>query len=160
MTAKNKERKMHRATAKRLLDRLIKDVQEYNEDMGHPYYVEAIHVFGSYVNSDKEMLSDLDIALAWEDNKEVWMDWYAENLDDIKKGLRVKQDPSLLDALLYSRRRAIIGFRHGSPYIQLTDYHVDREAVESQRHIRIDMDIDGCTWTSLGGKTDESQGRL
>ena len=137
MTTTNKERKIHRATAKKLLDRLVADVNTYNEDRSNPFYVKAIYVFGSYVNTDKELLSDLDIALEWGAEHDVWTDWYNNHLEEVRKYLRIKGNPELIDSLMYARRKALIGFRHKSPNLQLTDYYVDEDIVKSSKYIRI-----------------------
>lgn len=139
MTTTNKERKIHRATAKKLLDRLVVDISAYNYDLSNPFYVQAIYVFGSYVNTDKELLSDLDIALEWGEARDVWTDWYNDHLEEVRKYLRIKGDPDLIDGLMYARRRALVGFRHKSPNIQFTDYRVDEDIVKSDKYIRINM---------------------
>ncbi len=64
MTSKSKQFKIHRATAKNLLDGVIHRIQDYNHIPCYPYCIPRAVVFGSYVNDpQKEMLSDLDIGL-------------------------------------------------------------------------------------------------
>ena len=64
MTSERKDRKMHRKTADRHLEEVKKRIQEVNENPTYCYRVTEAIVFGSYVNDpDREMLSDLDIAL-------------------------------------------------------------------------------------------------
>ena len=62
MTSANKNAKLLRTTADRLLNELMERVKEYNSEPFNPYMVTKIVVFGSYVNEpDWEKISDLDI---------------------------------------------------------------------------------------------------
>lgn len=67
MTSKNKEAKMKRETADRLVKAVQQRILEVNVDPQFCYRVAEALVFGSYVNDpERKMLSDLDIALRLE----------------------------------------------------------------------------------------------
>lgn len=63
MTSGNKERRMHRKTADRLLAGAIERAKDINADPRYCYTIERMVVFGSYANSDRDDLGDLDIAV-------------------------------------------------------------------------------------------------
>lgn len=52
-----------RSTARKLLVSLVQRAQEINTNPDFVYSVSRIAVFGSYINTDKEKLGDLDIAV-------------------------------------------------------------------------------------------------
>ena len=52
-----------RKTAKKKLEQLIVTAGEINADEYYVYSIDQIYVFGSYVDSDKDKLGDVDIAL-------------------------------------------------------------------------------------------------
>lgn len=52
-----------RTTAKKLLENLVQRAQEVNDNPDFVYSVARIAVFGSYINTDKEKLGDLDTAV-------------------------------------------------------------------------------------------------
>ena len=53
-----------RENAKMKLDQLIVTANAINADNYYAYIINQIYVFGSYVNSDKVKLGDLDIAMS------------------------------------------------------------------------------------------------
>jgi len=63
MTSNRKDRKMRRTTADRLLSGVKDRIREANANPDFCYTISEAYVFGSYANSDREMLSDLDIAV-------------------------------------------------------------------------------------------------
>ena len=142
MTVKNKNVKMHRATATKYLNETIERIRAYNNDTTNPLFVKVAVVFGSYVNSDKEMLSDVDIALAWGILKN-WMDWEEEHLDEIRKFWGIKSTPMVDQTLGYMQRKALIQFRKRNMWVQFTslDYQEEREIVYSDKTQEINFDV-------------------
>jgi predicted nucleotidyltransferase len=65
MTINNKTIKMKRSKAQTLIERTANLIREYNAG-DNPLRINRMVVFGSYANSDKRLLSDVDIALGWE----------------------------------------------------------------------------------------------
>lgn len=63
MTSENKTRKIRRSTAEGYIQGLLDRIEVVNSNPSYCYSVKRVLLFGSYVNSDKEMLSDLDVAL-------------------------------------------------------------------------------------------------
>jgi len=63
MTSANKARRMKRATADRLLAEAIGRIREVNTDPMYCYAIVRLVVFGSYANSDRDDLGDLDLAI-------------------------------------------------------------------------------------------------
>lgn len=55
--------KYSRKTARSVLNNVIKKIQEANEKEEFIYKITRAVLFGSYINSDKEKIGDLDIAL-------------------------------------------------------------------------------------------------
>ena len=66
MTSNNKNKKMKRETADKLLEGVKERIYKVNHNPSYCYSITEAKVFGSYVNSDKDMLSDLDIAIRLE----------------------------------------------------------------------------------------------
>jgi predicted nucleotidyltransferase len=56
-------RQYRRATAEKALAEVVKRIKEANENDDFIYYVDMAIVFGSFLNSEKEMLGDIDIAI-------------------------------------------------------------------------------------------------
>jgi predicted nucleotidyltransferase len=52
-----------RKCAEKLLEEVVDRAENINKDEKYLNYVTKIAVFGSYVNTDKDMLGDLDIAI-------------------------------------------------------------------------------------------------
>jgi predicted nucleotidyltransferase len=52
-----------RATAQRHLDGFLERVRTYNADRSKPYSVTRVTVFGSYLDSTRDRLGDLDLAI-------------------------------------------------------------------------------------------------
>jgi len=52
-----------RSTAKKLLESIAQRAKEANDNPDFVYSVARIVVFGSYINTDKEKLGDLDVAV-------------------------------------------------------------------------------------------------
>ena len=132
---------MHRATAKRYLDATLERIKQYNTDADNPLYVKKAVVFGSYINSDKEMLSDLDIALAWEIRKN-WMVWEEKHLDEICKFWGIKSTPMVDQTLIYMQRKALVQFRHRNMWVQFTsvDDSEERNIVYSDKTLEINFE--------------------
>lgn len=142
MTVKNKNVKMHRATATKYVKETIKRIREYNNNLTNPLFVKKAVVFGSYVNTDKEMLSDVDIALDWGIRKD-WQDWEEEHLDEIQKFWRIKHIPEIDQTLVYMQRRALIQFRQRNMWVQFTslNYQEEREIVYSDKTLEVHFEI-------------------
>lgn len=61
---RNKSQKTYsRKTAKSVLENVINKIQEANENEEFIYRITKAVLFGSYINSDKEKIGDLDIAI-------------------------------------------------------------------------------------------------
>ena len=131
---------MHRATATKYLNETIARIREYNTDATNPLYVTKAVVFGSYVNSDKEMLSDIDIALAWKIRKN-WLDWEEEHFDEIRKFWGIKSAPMVDQSLIYMQRKALIQFRKRNMWVQFTsvDDSEERRIVYSDKTVEINF---------------------
>lgn len=140
MTVKNKNAKMHRETACAYLDWTVNRIRAYNKDERNPYTIKKMVVFGSYMDRDKEMLSDLDVALGWE-LKSNWQEWEQNHMDEIKKFYRIKGIPMVDQSIMYMRRRALIQIRKGNCWVHFTslDREEEREIVYSGKHMEIDL---------------------
>ncbi|MBQ2938231.1 MAG: nucleotidyltransferase domain-containing protein [Clostridia bacterium] len=60
---KEKKRVYKRNTAKSALENVKKKIKEANENNEFIYYVSKAVLFGSYINSDRKEIGDIDIAL-------------------------------------------------------------------------------------------------
>jgi predicted nucleotidyltransferase len=58
-----KKRKYKRQTAEKALEMVKQKIIEVNDNSEFLYYIDRAILFGSYINSDKEYVGDLDIAL-------------------------------------------------------------------------------------------------
>ena len=79
-------------------------------------------VFGSYVNSDKEMLSDVDISLSWGmgvANLTELNEWVEQHKDEMKRFYH-SFDLDFVQILMYMKRKALIYFRQRRAWIQFT----------------------------------------
>ena len=147
MTVRNKNVKMHRATATEYVKKAIARIREYNKDPTNPLFVKKAVVFGSYINTDKEMLSDVDIALAWGIRKKgfyTWLDWEKEHIDEICKFWRIKSYPMVDQTLIYMQRKALIQFRHRNMWVQFTsvDDSEERKIVYSDKTLEYHFEVD------------------
>lgn len=77
-------------------------------------------VFGSYANSDKDMLSDVDIALSWRAKEENWNKWKEQRRDEMKRFYHRESDPDIIQIMTYMKREALVYFRQKSAWIQFT----------------------------------------
>lgn len=139
MSAKNKDTKIHRKTAERLIEEVHQRVLQYNADKNNPLIVRRMVVFGSYVNSDKELLSDVDIALGWDIRMPLEV-IYERYVDATSERFQIK-DPSLQDIIDYVKRIALIGFRHKSAFIHLDnlDCPDERRMILFSKYIEIPL---------------------
>ena len=63
----SKNKKLYsRETARRVLEDLINRIKEANEKEEFIYKITRVVLFGSYINSNKEKIGDLDIAIYYE----------------------------------------------------------------------------------------------
>ena len=119
MTVCNKNAKIKRSTAQKLIERTADLIREYNSG-DNPLKVVRMVVFGSYANSDKEMLSDVDIALSWRAKEENWNKWMEQRRDDMKRFYHRESDPDIIQIMTYMKREALVYFRQKSAWIQFT----------------------------------------
>lgn len=63
MTSKTKDNRLLRTSVPRMLSELERRIRFLNCDREWPYCITRAVVFGSYVNSDKPRISDLDIGI-------------------------------------------------------------------------------------------------
>lgn len=61
-----KKQKFKREKAKETLENVIQKIKIVNESPEYIYYISKAIVFGSYINTDKEYIGDLDIGLYFE----------------------------------------------------------------------------------------------
>ena len=143
MTVKNKNVKMHRTTAKRYLDTTLERIKQYNAEDDNPLYIKKAVVFGSYINSDKEMLSDLDIALLWSIRQD-WLMWEEKHIDEIRKFWRIQCTPQIDQTLVYMMRKALIQIRQRNMWVQFTSYNdsAEREIVHSDKYQVFDFKVE------------------
>lgn len=118
---------MHRKSADYLLRRTTNLIKAYNADESNPLKVTRMVVFGSYANTDKEMLSDLDLALGWEYRKEGWDAWIDLNMDDMLRFYKLRHEPDIVRIIQYMEHRALIYFRQRSAFIQFTTLNIPEE---------------------------------
>lgn len=58
-----KKTRVKRETAKKNIDMVLDRIKDVNANMYYLYYIDKAVLFGSYLNSTKEILGDVDIAL-------------------------------------------------------------------------------------------------
>ena len=63
MTSENKDRKIRRKTAEGYIQGLLERIAIVNGNPDFCYSVDEVYLFGSFINSDKDMISDLDVAM-------------------------------------------------------------------------------------------------
>ena len=128
MTTRRKDIKMHRKSADYLLRRTTNLIKAYNADTSNPLFVKRMVVFGSYANTDKDMLSDLDLALGWEVRKDRWNTWVDAKMDEMCRFYgRTASEPDLVQIYDYMKRKALIYFRQRSAFIQFTTLDIPEE---------------------------------
>ncbi len=128
MTTHRKDIKIHRKNADYLLRRTTNLIKLYNENSLNPLFVKRMVVFGSYANTDKEMLSDLDLALSWGIRTDSWNSWVDTKMDEMCRFYRRStSEPDLAQIYDYMKRRALIYFRQRSAYIQFTTLDLPEE---------------------------------
>jgi predicted nucleotidyltransferase len=117
MTVKNKNVRMKRSTADRLLKGVQERILEVNSNPRYCYRVTEAVVFGSYVNDpEKQMLGDLDIAL----------DYDLRYPKDSEEYRAKKEECKSNDFIEYNRwplEEVMRYIRNRSGWIQLTRLH-------------------------------------
>lgn len=112
MTSRRKDRKMHRSTADRLLREVTDRIAEANGNEDYAYRITEAYVFGSYVNSDKDMLSDLDIAIRLEQK------WPTQSAEYYSKQCECPYSDTFL-WLIWPREEVLRYIRNRSGYISI-----------------------------------------
>ena len=112
MTSGNKAAKIHRDTAQKLLDGFMDRVREVNSSYRFCYTVTDVVVFGSFVNSDKDMLSDLDIAI----NMECRYDMHSEQIEAKRNEYK---GTDFLQRLVWPYEEVLRFLRNRSHYISI-----------------------------------------
>jgi len=113
MTSNRKDCKMKRETADRHLREVACRIKEVNDNPDFCYTITEAYVFGSFVNSDAEMVSDLDIALRMERRCPTTSEQYRR---------RQAQCPYMSDDLMWliwPKEEVLRYIRHRSGYISL-----------------------------------------
>lgn len=112
MTSNRKDIKMRRETADRHLREVACRIREVNSDQRYCYSITEAYVFGSFVNTDDELISDLDIAVRLEPRCEIHSERY-----------RHKQSECPFSGdymwLVWPREEVLRFIRHSSSYVSI-----------------------------------------
>jgi predicted nucleotidyltransferase len=135
MTSQRKDRKMHRNTADRLLEGVRERIAEVNSNEDYCYSITEAYVFGSYVNSDRDMISDLDIALRVERRCSTDSEQYRRRQAECPYG-------DVFLQLVWPKEEVLRFIRNRSGYISIhTLGDVEQDAIIfSDRTIRLEVE--------------------
>ena len=119
MTSKNKNVKMTRAKADKLVEEVRRRIIEVNRDENFCVMITEARIFGSYVNApEKDRLSDLDVALRVKykySNTDPRMIASRERCPEYM----CKGDAGLLNRHAWPKEEAMRYIRKRNPYISL-----------------------------------------
>jgi predicted nucleotidyltransferase len=116
---------VRRDTAQKNLDKLKERIQEVNSD--HKRFVIFVKVavlFGSFINSDREFLGDLDIAVILSRKPNITKDEYENH----------KMGCSLIQALSNPTNEVLRHLKNRSTTIQIIDIYGQESAVFKDKH--------------------------
>lgn len=114
---KEKNTVYSRATAEKVLENILKRINEVNTNKEFIYKITKAVVFGSYINSNKEKLGDLDIAL-YIKLKDSTKSEYMQNYTQSKKSN--KYVPFLLESI-YGKEEVFKFIKNRKRVLQLHD---------------------------------------
>ena len=112
--------KYTRNTAKKTLDNVIKKIKEANENEDFIYKVRKAVLFGSYINSNKEKIGDLDIAI-YVDLKDKTKDEVEQNCERCRKVCSNGSYVPLIEELFYGKIEVFKYIKDRKRILQLHD---------------------------------------
>ena len=133
----SKNRPIRRETADRLLQGLQQRILEINSDDSYAFVVERAVVFGSYVNTDRDILGDLDIGVLLSDrfgDDETVQDMAEERARGRYRGKR------WVEEVIWPQTEILRYLRNGSPHISIHNIGTeDDEAIFSKKTIELNV---------------------
>ena len=123
-----------RKTADRMVPEFMDRVARVNSDDNYVYRYSRIVLFGSYVNSDRQKIGDIDIGFQLEPRFDPdFVGWlsYAKWQEAPSGGLMYE--------LSWPREEVLRAARGGNRYISMHDLGHDREAIESDVHVEMEL---------------------
>jgi len=134
MTSRRKDIRIKRTTADILLEGLKNRIIEINTSDNFNYKVERAVVFGSYVNTDCEMVGDLDVAVSL---KPKWNNDEQKNKDRVKSEECKNND--FLICLFWPQMEVKRYLKNRSAYISIHDLELDKKAVFSKNILELQV---------------------
>ncbi len=137
MTSKRKDLKIKRSTADRLANEVQERIFEINENPDFAFVIGRAVIFGSYVNTDSDMISDLDIGIE-----------IRERFEDKEKQKEISDKriaayyseghgQDFLMSLYWPIEEITRYLKHRSGYISIHDIRYDKIAVFSSKTIEL-----------------------
>jgi hypothetical protein len=125
-----------RKTADRLVSELLKRAHAYNADQGKPLFVDALRVFGSYLDPQIDPLGDVDIELT-----------YGRRITDPKlvadyARASGRSFSTYVDRLLWPYTELVQHLKNRSAFINITTEDITRLTNRSETIYSIDADPD------------------
>lgn len=133
MTSKSKDVRIKRSTADRLVDEIQARILEINSNDELAYKVTRAVLFGSYINSDCETLSDIDLGIMIEPRL----------IDKEKQHLLKKERSKMCKSgdwfvvMAYPTTEIYRIIRGSSKYISIHDFDVDHEAIFDKKTMEL-----------------------
>lgn len=123
----NKKTKVKRETAKKHIEMVASKIDEVNHNPYYLYYIDKAVLFGSYLNSDKEILGDVDIAI-----------YLSPKINDTDELCRISRERAwehgvtdFLVSLYYAREEVLRYIKNRKVSISLHDgVEADKESQE------------------------------
>ena len=116
-------RQYKRSTAESALNNVIKKIKEVNENGEFIYRVTKAILFGSYVNSEKEYVGDIDIAI-YIDLKDITIPEVEQNIDKSQN-----KEMLFIDRCFYGKMEVFRFLRNRKNVVSFHDgYTVDEES--------------------------------
>ena len=128
-------RRIKRITADRMVGEFLDRVRAVNADQHHVYIVTRVILFGSYVNSDRDMIGDIDIGYEVKPrfSGPLWKD--IEN----SKRCACTAHCSTVEWLYWPCDEVLRAIRGRNRYISLHSIGIDSKAIFSDVHHEIDI---------------------
>lgn len=128
-------RRIKRTTADRMVGEFIDRVKAVNADQSYAYIVTRVILFGSYVNSDRDMIGDIDIGY------EVKPRFSGSLWKDIERSKQSAYTAhcSIVDRLYWPCEEVLKAIRGRNRYISLHSIGIDSKAIFSDVHREIDL---------------------
>lgn len=122
------KKQFKRETAQKALENLMQKIKEANEREDFIYKIDKVVLFGSYINSNKEKVGDIDIA--------IYIDLKDKNTPEIdqnyKRSFSSGKYISYIERLFYGKEEISKFIKDRKTVIQLHDgYLIEQKAKET-----------------------------